>query len=774
MVEKRFVVFVFLSMAILVGHAYVMSILHPPERDAEPQVGEVADEQNEVVPGPATEKDQAEPQLAQDDEQNPAEPREQPEEDTTEAAQRWVALGSAEEDSAFPLLVYINSQGAALERAVMSSHRYRELDDRSGYLGYLALEERPELDACEIRVVGPGTPAAKAGLQVGDLLLSFDGEPVVQADTFLAWLQETTRPGQTLTCRYRRGDDESETQVTLTRRPLEVIRPEWNTLRSRGVPSTQNDPLSLLMTLASVDGKEIGDEPDNPVTTHLRNGQWELIRADENSAEFAISVPEYQLRLVKRFRLESASSADVPDEEKPYHLRLELEVINQGNAARTLAYNLAGPNGLPTEGFWYAHKISRNWGTAGLRDVALNFESGSPMLFTRASIVDEQTSGESTTWRDVAVEYIGVDAQYFSAALIPLMEGDSGELLPQPREFATVRPVLVGNLPTDPDRAMLANVSFQMTSQTAKLEPGERILHPFQFFLGPKKPELLDNYGPPSGRLSSLLYYGWFSWAARPMLKILHFFYAIVGNYGIAIVMLTVLVRSCLFPLSYKQAISTRKMQELQPEIKRIAEKYKKNVEQRTKAQQELFRKHNYNPLGGCLLMFVQLPILIGLYRSLMVDVELRQAPLISDAIRWCSNLSAPDMLFFWGDWPPRMLFGPLGWLGPYFNVLPLVTCGLFLLQTKMFMPPPVDEQAEIQQKMMKFMTLFMGVLFFKVASGLCIYFTASSLWGIAERRLLPKPQNATAANTSPPAKSSPAKARKPAPAKAGSRGRKK
>jgi YidC/Oxa1 family membrane protein insertase len=77
--------------------------------------------------------------------------------------------------------------------------------------------------------------------------------------------------------------------------------------------------------------------------------------------------------------------------------------------------------------------------------------------------------------------------------------------------------------------------------------------------------------------------------------------------------------------------------------------------------------------------------------------------------------------------------------LGPYLNVLPLATIALFIWQQKMFMPPPADEQAALQQKMMQYMMIFMGVMFFKVASGLCVYFIASSLWGICERKLLPK-----------------------------------
>jgi len=210
-------------------------------------------------------------------------------------------------------------------------------------------------------------------------------------------------------------------------------------------------------------------------------------------------------------------------------------------------------------------------------------------------------------------------------------------------------------------------------------------------------------------------------------------------------------------------------MQELQPEIKKISEKYKKDPEALRHAQQELFRKHNYNPLSGCLPIFIQLPIFIGLYRALMVDVELRGAPLLGPGIRWCSNLAAPDMLFDWsGFWDG------MGWdwfntgqgifaLGPYFNILPLVTIALFLVQQKLLMPPPTDEQAKMQQNMMNFMMLFMGLFFFKVASGLCIYFVASSIWGVAERKLLPKHKKgdeaesatATTASTPTPTRSS-------------------
>jgi YidC/Oxa1 family membrane protein insertase len=185
----------------------------------------------------------------------------------------------------------------------------------------------------------------------------------------------------------------------------------------------------------------------------------------------------------------------------------------------------------------------------------------------------------------------------------------------------------------------------------------------------------------------------------------------------------------------------------------RINEKYKNDMQKKSQATQELYRKHNINPLAGCLPVFLQLPVFMGLYRALAVDVELRQSPLFGHGIRWCSNLAAPDMLWNWSAIMPEFITSGQGifGLGPYLNVLPLITVALFLVTQKMAMPEPTNEQAAMQQKMMKYMTVFMGLLFYKVASGLCLYFIASSLWGIAERKLLPKTTTAGATATSTP-----------------------
>ncbi|HEY4721504.1 MAG TPA: YidC/Oxa1 family insertase periplasmic-domain containing protein, partial [Anaerolineae bacterium] len=332
----------------------------------------------------------------------------------------------------------------------------------------------------------------------------------------------------------------------------------------------------------------------------------------------------------------------------------------------------------------------------------------------------------------------GIDGQYFATMLIPKRDS-LAEVW-----FDTTEAVLVGPKPDPRTPVAYTNVTCRLTRTPLDLEPGQSVRDTYEVFIGPKRPALLAQYqaaGDPNYSLKDLIYYGWFGPVGQVMVVILHFFYGVVGNYGLAIIMLTVLVRGAMFPISFRQTQNMARMQALKPELDRITEKYKTDMQKRQQAMQELYRKHNINPLGGCLPLFIQLPIFIGLYRSLMIDVELRQSPLFGHWIHWCSNLAAPDMLLDWSAIMPQSINDGIGMfgLGPYFNILPLVTVALFLITQKMAMPAPTNDQAAMQQKMMKYMTAFMGLLFYKVASGLCLYFIASSLWGIAERKLLPK-----------------------------------
>ncbi len=549
--------------------------------------------------------------------------------------------------------------------------------------------------------VQPNSPAAFAGLRRGDLIRGIDEIDIASTADLIQ---------------------------TLNKLPSGT----WTQVRFERDALAQRVPLHL--------PDEFVAGPQGP-RLKMRKGHWKVHRVTEASVEFRMDLVGRGLTAIKRYTLGKSTPENVA---AVYVVGLEFDFINTASQERSLVYQLDGPLGLPIEGWWYGNKIGRQWSAVGVRDFAYYVQGASPAMVSCHTIA----AGEATVIQPAEpLWYAAVDAHYFASAVVP---STNATLKPQ-----SLVPLRVGPVPENSKEKKLTNTSFRLVGAPLKLPGGQTLSDDWQpgpttqglrLFIGPKAPALLDQAGE---NLSELVYYGWFGWVARPMLAILRFFYGIVQNYGIAILLLTVLVRACMFPLSKKQALSAQKMQELQPELRRINEKYKKNYEARTKATQDLFRKHNYNPFGGCLLLFVQLPIFVGLYRGLMVNVELRQAPLIP-GLSWCSNLAAPDMLFRWDGFMPEFLASKTGWLGPYFNILPIITIALFLVHQKMFMPPPADEQAALQQKMMKFMMIFFGFLFFCVPSGLCIYFIASSLWGITERKLLPKTQHAAAAAQSP------------------------
>ncbi|NUQ62685.1 MAG: YidC/Oxa1 family insertase periplasmic-domain containing protein [Pirellulales bacterium] len=674
-------------------------------------------------------------------------PTEKPEapEEVPEPREQWLTIGSVDPTSPYRMLVTLTNRGAAVARIELSSDRYRDLEWRSGYMGHVIMESEKRGAGAVVQVVGRGTPAEAAGIQPGDVIQSIGQSPVTGLLSFKKAM-EATEPEQVVSVKLVRNGKELAVPVTLRRRPMEVVRPE------------DGDPYSFLLTMGRIDEMKLEDlqragiqeEQNAPKGdrgrpklgqelkgTNLRNGNWEVESATQSQVVFRRSLPAWGLQVRKTYRLVEVPPNEIHDPDyKGYHLVFDIQVRNQDKAKHKVAYQLDGPNGLPTEGYWYANKIGRSWGAVGLRDVVVSFDGRVPSLIGAPKIAEGETDAP---WQAEPLTFIGVDAQYFATVMIPQTKN------PNEVWFGQSQPLRVG--PVDQDRPNLVNTSYRVTSKDYDLKPEESVSHSFVVFAGPKRPPLLTQYG-----LQDIVIYGWFWWVAEPLLWVLHLFYSVVRNYGIAIILLTVVVRGCMFPLSIKQALNAQKMQELQPEIKRIQEKHKKDLEARSKAQQELFRKHNYNPMGGCLVMFLQLPIFIGLYRALMVDVELRQAPLFSESVRWCSNLAAPDMFFNWSRFMPDFVAHGTGFLGlgPYFNLLPIITILLFLWQQKKFMPPPADEQAAMQQKIMQFMMIFMGVLFFKVASGLCLYFIASSLWGIAERRFLPKHAPAESASAEP------------------------
>ena len=236
----------------------------------------------------------------------------------------------------------------------------------------------------------------------------------------------------------------------------------------------------------------------------------------------------------------------------------------------------------------------------------------------------------------------------------------------------------------------------------------------YNLFLGPKKLWLLGSLGHG---LDGAIDLGWFAFVARPMLEGLLYIDKVTGNYGWSIILLTILVRIIFYPVNAKQAKAMKGMQKVQPELKKIQEKYKDDREQLNKEMMELYRRHKVNPLAGCLPMLVQLPVFLGLYNALMQAIELRHAPFLG----WITDLSQPDRL---------------GTLGipfvspPGIPILTLLMGASMLVQQKM--TPAAGDPA--QQRMMMFLPVIFTVMFVNFPSGLVLYWFANNVMSIGQQ----------------------------------------
>jgi YidC/Oxa1 family membrane protein insertase len=313
------------------------------------------------------------------------------------------------------------------------------------------------------------------------------------------------------------------------------------------------------------------------------------------------------------------------------------------------------------------------------------------------------------------------------------------------------------------------DITARVSTEPVELKPGIEVVHKYLLYNGPVKvmllsqltgdaavpPEVVERYldrlhlntltdyhspGPFGTFASSIYWTQIIIKCTNIMHEVLNWLHMVIPNYGICIIVLTILVRGMMFPISRKQAMTSLRMQELAPELKKLQEKHKDDKQALGMAQMDLYRKHNVNPFGSCWFILLQMPVFMGLYYCLQESIHFRLAPFWPS---WIINLAAPDMMFYWGEHIPFISelesYGSMFYLGPFFNLLPVIAVGLMIMQQKYTMPPPTDEQQEMQQKMMKYMMIFFGLMFYKVAAGLCVYFISSSLWGFAERKLLPK-----------------------------------
>lgn len=473
------------------------------------------------------------------------------------------------------------------------------------------------------------------------------------------------------------------------------------------------------------------------------DNQQPMITEDPNHAGILKSVtfrgvfPDLGVEVLKTFTLTPSDKHEDDLKEARqtdaagYQLELDVTIRNLTAKPQDVLYHLQGPVGVPIEG-------QENSRTFKPRQIAVGFLDAEGSVndeVLRADTLIEKIDEERPEQWSGALRYVGVDVQYFASLLVPVQNQNEDQT------YASVIPMIVER---DND-SKFSDVSVVLKTRNFSLlpagekfpdgQPGDVVSHQIKLYAGPKRRALLDEMDA-----GSLLSYGRFGIAAGGMLWILNWLHRWSIPYGIAIIILTLMVRSCLYPLSRKQAIGAKKMKELQPKLNEIKKKYAKDKEKQAKAQMELFRKHNYNPLAGCLPLLLQFPIFISLYTALGISVDLRLASFL-----WIDNLAAPDHLF--------TLPFSLPFLGQQFNLLPILTIFLFIAQQRLFMPPAQTPEQEMQFKMMNVMMIVMGFMFYKVPAGLCIYFITSSLWGMAERKILdvgkapqtqPEPENKT------------------------------
>jgi YidC/Oxa1 family membrane protein insertase len=257
----------------------------------------------------------------------------------------------------------------------------------------------------------------------------------------------------------------------------------------------------------------------------------------------------------------------------------------------------------------------------------------------------------------------------------------------------------------------LATVSAAVAYEGGTIAPGGSLERRATLYVGPKR---LSHLWQQGGRRHEVMDFGTFKWLCMALVPTLNGFHALIPNYGVAIALLTLLVRVIFWPLTHKSTESMKRMQALQPQIKAVQEQFKDNPRKLQQETWRLYRENKVNPLSSCLPMLVQLPVFIALYTVLRSGVELRYAPFL-----WIRDLSEPE----------NLLAGVLPW--PHsVNILPFFMSATMAWQSRL--TPSMGDPA--QQKMMTWlMPIMMLFMFYSMPSALVLYWTVSQVLAIAQ-----------------------------------------
>ncbi|MFA6636273.1 MAG: membrane protein insertase YidC [Candidatus Omnitrophota bacterium] len=260
-----------------------------------------------------------------------------------------------------------------------------------------------------------------------------------------------------------------------------------------------------------------------------------------------------------------------------------------------------------------------------------------------------------------------------------------------------------------------ANLLTELNFGGWALSPGAEVKQESIFYAGPLNEKEISSV---SQDMAAVVNYGFFGGVSKVLLVILKFYHSLVRNWGISIILLTLTVNICLFPLAVKSFASMHQMKKIQPHIMKLKELHKDNPQKLNKETMELYKKNNVNPLGGCLPLLLQMPIFIALYQGLIRSIELKGASFL-----WIKDLARPDAV-------PIPVTLPL--IGNSINILPLLMVVTMALQQKMTQASTAKDMTEEQKNQQKMMMLMMpvifGFMFYNMPSGLVLYWLTNTI----------------------------------------------
>lgn len=444
-------------------------------------------------------------------------------------------------------------------------------------------------------------------------------------------------------------------------------------------------------------------------------GIWEISEQTKESIAFKTVTPE-NLEITKRFAL---PGADV----EPHLLTLTVTVKNaaeqqQQVGRRFLYLGAAAPlyeAEFPRQtGFYFRDEES---GDVTYKPV--DYFKGKKFLGIGS---DAKPHDEFSITQ---MDWAGVNDQFFTTLLTPDQAYET-------TVWASRFPILFKDQQEPlPEKKRRHAVEAAMGLPNLTLAPGDQQSINYELYLGPKEYHRLKELG--DHRTMVMKYddtpiFGWmFGWAIRPLasvlIQILVWLKGIVGLYGIAIILVTILIRIVIWPVYAKSTRTMKRMSKLTPMMNDIKEKYKDDQERQSKELMKLYGDYGVNPLGGCLPMFIQLPVFLAFYGMLWRAAELRH-----ESFLWVPDLSMPDTLFI------------IPGIGLPFNLLPILMAGTTFIQ--MSMTPKTGDKT--QQMVFKFMPIFFLVICYNFASALALYWTTQNVFSIFQTWLmnkLPEPE---------------------------------